>query len=183
MGKKETIRKKYLIKRKKNYFEVNKFFFDPLIKLIRKKFYKKKISISLYYPTKFELNVMKILNIDCIKKMKILLPIIDENQSMNFYKWSKNEVLFVNKFGVLEPIKSKAKVPNVILLPLLAFDKHKNRIGYGKGYYDRYLNKHLKNDKNLLTIGVAFSFQKHHKLPIKNYDKKLNYIITEKGIF
>ena len=42
MGKKETIRKKYLIKRKKNYFEVNKFFFDPLIKLIRKKFYKKK---------------------------------------------------------------------------------------------------------------------------------------------
>ena len=53
MEKKETIRKKYLIKRKKNYFEINKFFFDPLIKLIRKKFYNKKLN------TIKELNLFK----------------------------------------------------------------------------------------------------------------------------
>ena len=55
----------------------------------------------------------------------------------------------------------------------------KYRLGYGKGFYDRY----LKIFKNILTVGVAFSFQKHHKLPINNKDMKLNYILTEKGIY
>ena len=45
------------------------------------------------------------------------------------------------------------------------------------------LNKYLKNNKNILTIGIAFSFQKHHKLPVDKNDVKLNYILTEKGIF
>ena len=68
-----------------------------------------------------------------------------------------------------------------MLVPLLAFDNQKNRLGYGKGYYDRYLNKYLKKNKNILTIGVAFSFQKHNKLPTSNNDVKLNYVLTEKG--
>ena len=68
-------------------------------------------------------------------------------------------------------------------MPLIAYDKSKNRIGYGKGYYDRYLNKYLRlNKKKILTVGVAFSFQKHHKLPINKKDFKLDYILTEKGM-
>jgi 5-formyltetrahydrofolate cyclo-ligase len=102
---------------------------------------------------------------------------------MNFFSWEKNKVLQINKYGILEPVKSKLKIPNIILVPLLAFDKDKHRLGYGKGYYDRYLNKYLKKFKNILTVGVAFSFQKHHKLPINNRDVKLNYILTEKGIY
>ena len=86
------------------------------------------------------------------------------------------------KFGILEPAKAQSKVPNIILVPLLAFDKNKYRLGYGKGYYDRYLNKYLKQFSNLITVGVAFSFQKHHKLPISRNDAKLDFIITEKGI-
>ena len=69
-----------------------------------------------------------------------------------------------------------------MLVPLLAFDSKKNRLGYGGGYYDRYLNRYLKKNKNLLTIGVAFSFQEHNKLPISNSDVKLNYVLTEKGL-
>ena len=66
---------------------------------------------------------------------------------------------------------------------LILSDKSKNRIGYGKGYYDRYLNKYLRlNKKKILTVGVAFSFQKHHKLPINKKDFKLDYILTEKGM-
>ena len=101
---------------------------------------------------------------------------------MNFYKWKKNDILILNKYGVPEPINSKKKIPSIILLPLIAFDKKKNRIGYGKGYYDRYLNKYLKSHKKILTIGIAFSFQKHHKLPVNNKDFKLDYILTEKGL-
>ena len=70
-----------------------------------------------------------------------------------------------------------------MLVPILAFDKNKYRLGYGKGFYDRYLNKYLKKFNNILTVGVAFSFQRHHKLPINQNDFKLNFIITEKGIY
>ena len=81
-------------------------------------------------------------------------------------------MLFVNKFGILEPAKTQIKIPDVILVPILAFDKNRYRLGYGKGFYDRYLNKYLKKFKNILTVGVAFSFQRHHKLPINQ--KMLN---------
>jgi 5-formyltetrahydrofolate cyclo-ligase len=101
---------------------------------------------------------------------------------MNFFHWKKNEVLQINKYGMLEPTGLKESVPDVILVPLLAYDTNKYRLGYGKGFYDRYLNKNLKIFKNILTVGVAFSFQKHPKLPIKNKDVKLNYILTEQGV-
>jgi 5-formyltetrahydrofolate cyclo-ligase len=127
--------------------------------------------------------VLKLFEIDYVTRQTILLPVIEENNSMNFFKWKENDVLFVNKYGMLEPIKSKAVVPNVIIAPLLAFDKKKNRLGYGKGFYDRYLNRYLKKFDNIITIGIAFSFQKYHKLPVKNNDVKLDYILTEKGIF
>ena len=84
---------------------------------------------------------------------------------------------------MLEPYKSKNITPEIIFVPLLAFDSSKNRLGYGKGFYDRYLNKYLKRFKNILTVGVAFSFQKHHKLPKYQKDVKLDFIITEKGMY
>ena len=102
---------------------------------------------------------------------------------MNFFPWKKNNVLFVNEFGMLEPSNTRSKIPNVMLVPILAFDKNKNRLGYGKGFYDHYLNKYLKQFKDILTVGVAFSFQKYHKLPTNHNDVKLDYIITEKGIY
>ncbi len=129
------------------------------------------------------MNVLELLEFNNISAQDILLPIIDRKNQMNFFSWKKNEALFVNEFGILEPSKTKAKVPDVIIVPILAFDKNKYRLGYGKGFYDRYLNKYLKQFKNILTVGVAFSFQKHHKLPINHNDVKLDFIITEKGIY
>ena len=101
---------------------------------------------------------------------------------MDFHTWRKNDILCLNKYGILEPIKSLKVEPSVILVPLIAFDKNKNRIGYGKGYYDKILNKYSNLNKRILSIGVAYSFQKYNKIPINNKDFKLDYIITEKGI-
>ena len=182
MQQKELVRKKYYLLRKKKYYEISKDFFTPFLNLIKSKF-KKKIKLALYYPSTFEINVLRLLDYNYISNHDLLLPVIKENNSMNFFLWKKNEALKVNKYGMLEPFKLKRNVPNVILIPLLAFDKDKYRLGYGKGFYDRYLNKYLKTFKNILTVGVAFSFQKHHKLPINNRDVKLNYILTEKGIY
>ena len=183
MLQKNLIRKKYYLLRKEKYYEISKLFFSPFLDLIKLKFKKKKIKLALYYPSSFEINVLKLLEINFISKQNLLLPVIEENDSMNFFQWKKNEVLKVNKYGILEPNKLIKNVPNVMLVPLLAFDKDKYRLGYGKGFYDRYLNKYLKKFKNILTVGVAFSFQKHHKLPINNMDVKLNFILTEKGIY
>ena len=183
MQQKIQLRKKYFNLRKKKYYDINKEFFLPLLKLIKLKFSKKSIKLGLYYPSNFELNVLKLLEFKNILSKEILLPITDKNNHMNFFSWKKNDALFVNKFGILEPNKTKAKIPDLILVPLLAYDKNKNRLGYGKGFYDFYLNKYLKQFKNILTVGVAFSFQRHHNIPINQNDVKLDFIITEKGIY
>ena len=183
MQQKVKLKKKYLKIRQEKYFNINKKFFSPLLRLIRKKFKKKPIIIALYYPSNFELNVLRVLELKYFSDQTILLPVTEKNSLMKFYPWKKNEVLTVNEFGMLEPLKSKAKIPNVILVPLLAFDKDKFRLGYGKGFYDRYLNKYIKQHKDIMTVGVAFSFQKHNKLPINKNDVKLDFILTEKGIY
>ena len=59
---------------------------------------------------------------------------------MNFYRWSFNEPLKINKYGIPEPITKKI-YPDMLLIPLVAFDKYLNRLGYGGGYYDRYISK------------------------------------------
>ena len=182
MQQKSKLRKKYLKIRKENYFEIDKKFFSPLLKLIKKNIKKKSIKIALYYPSNFELNVLKVLELKYFSDLMTLLPIAEKNNLMNFYQWKKNDALTVNEFGMLEPIKTKAKIPDIIIVPILAFDKDKFRLGYGKGYYDRYLNKYIKLHKDIMTVGVAFSFQKHNKLPINKNDVKMDFILTEKGI-
>ena len=184
MQQKSKLRKKYLKIRKENYFEIDKKFFSPLYKLLKKNIKKKSILLALYYPSNFELNVLKVLELKYFSDQMILLPVAEKNNFMNFYQWKKNDVLIVNEFGMLEPIKTKPKIPDIIIVPMLAFDKDKFRLGYGKGYYDRYLNKYIKQyKKDIMTVGVAFSFQKHNKLPINKNDVKMNFIFTEKGIY
>ena len=64
-------------------------------------------------------------------------------------------------------------------MPLVAFDKNFNRIGYGGGFYDRYIKK-IRKQKKVLTVGFAYSFQKVKKIPTNKYDIRLDFIITNK---
>jgi 5-formyltetrahydrofolate cyclo-ligase len=182
MKHKIAIRKKALINRKKNYFEVSTHFFSPLIKLLRKKCINTTKTLSLYYPSNYEVNVLNLFHLMKKIKIKILLPVTKPNNTMNFIEWQNLDPLKVNKFGMLEPcLINKPLIPDFMLVPLLAFDNNNNRIGYGKGFYDKFLNRFLKKNK-ITTIGIAFSFQKYNKLPVSNLDIKLDYILTEKGI-
>ena len=177
------IRKKAFINRKNKYFEVSDNFFKPLLELLNIKNKNKKNLLSLYYPASYEVNVLKLF--DSIKKTKTktLLPVIKNKNEMSFVEWRYHDPLKVNKFGMLDPcLQVKSLIPDVMLVPLLAFDSLKNRLGYGKGFYDKFLNKFLRNKKKIATIGIAFSFQKYDKLPVTNLDTKLDYILTEKGL-
>jgi len=182
MASKQLLRKKYIRLRKRKYFPVSKNFFFPVIQKFKIILKKKRSKIALYYPAISEVNVLKIMELKLLKKFKILLPVI-KGQQIKFCEWSKIDVMKVNKFGILEPaLYSKYMCPDIILVPLLAYDEKKNRLGYGKGYYDRFLNNLLKKNGNITTVGVAFSFQKHQKIPTSFRDIKLNNILTEKGI-
>ena len=180
MYSKHRLRKRYLSIRKTRYFEISTSFFNPLIQLIKKKFPRQNINLSCYYPASYEVNVLKLFETSKAKNFNILLPILRSKKTMYFGKWEKNDVMKINKFGMIEPLKQLKKIdPNIMLIPLLAFDQNNNRLGYGGGFYDRFLNKFLKKNKKILTIGIAFSFQKHHKLPISVNDVKLDHILTE----
>ena len=183
MYQKNKLRKKILKIRKEKYFDITARSLDILVTYLNKKYKSKKLILSLYYPSNFEFNILKIFENRRFKNFITLLPYVRKNYIMEFYKWDPKDILTVNKFGMLQPMKNKKRFfPNVILLPLLAFDKYKNRLGYGKGFYDKCLNKLIKENKKILTVGIAFSFQKYNNLPNNNKDFRLNYIISEKGI-
>ncbi|MDC0469187.1 5-formyltetrahydrofolate cyclo-ligase [Candidatus Pelagibacter sp.] len=177
---KSAIRKKLISLRKKKYksnIELNP---NKLIELIDKQKLNSKI-IGCYYPFNYELDILNILEALVNKKYILSLPKILKNNEMNFFKWSIYDPLEINTYGIPEPISDKKIDPNILLIPLVGFDNKLNRLGYGGGYYDRYLSK-VKLYKTVLKIGVGFSFQKVKNLPINKYDQKLDYIITEKKI-
>ena len=176
---KSEIRKKILKIRKKEIYKDFKINFKSIIKILKKKKIYGKI-IGGYYPFNHEVNIMEILENFEKKKYLITLPKIKKNNKMDFFSWSIKEPLIVNKFGIPEPSSKEIKYPNILLVPLVAFDKDLNRIGYGGGYYDRYLKK-IKKKKKLISIGLAYSFQKVKKIPINKFDMKLDFIITEKN--
>ena len=180
---KSFLRNKSLLQRKKKYLAVKKFNYNLIFRLIRKHFHNKKITIGGYYPSNYEVNILKFLEEASKKKFKITLPVIKSSNKMSFKSWVFKEPLYVNKFGILEPKNSKKKIiPDLIMVPLVAFDNQLNRIGYGKGYYDRILKKISKVKKNIISLGIAYSFQRCKKIPVNNHDFKLDYIFTEKGI-
>ncbi len=182
---KSFLRKKFLSLRKKNYYKFidHKFDYNLVFKLIKKIFKKKKITIAGYYPSYYEADIIDFLNLAAKKNFKIVLPVIKSSNKMSFMPWNSKDPLYVSKFGTLEPENLKNKiVPDLIMVPLVAFDKNLNRIGYGKGYYDRSLQKINKVKKKLISVGVAYSFQKCARVPIDNNDFKLDYIFTERGI-
>ena len=180
---KHFIRRKSLAKRKKQYFKIKKFNFNLILNLIKKHFKKKKIIIAGYYPSNYEVNILEFLKIANEKRFKIALPIIKPSSQMYFKLWIYKHPLYVNKFGILEPEDTgKEIIPDLILVPLVAFDENLNRIGYGKGYYDRILKKIYKIKKKTMSLGIAYSFQKCKKIPVNKHDFKLDYIFTERGI-
>ena len=183
MKKKDQLRKKFLTLRKRKYFNISNEKFYKLITYIKKKYKtKKNFSIGLYYPSNYEINIFNI--IDNFKKTKVrfLLPRIQDSNVLKFFAWKKNDILSVNRFGIPEPYNTqKSFLPDILFVPLLAYDTNKNRLGYGKGFYDKYLNNLLKLNKKIEAIGIAFSFQKYKKLPTSNFDYQLNNIFTEKG--
>ncbi len=179
--KKIEIRKKFFKLRKNHYLDSRSIDANKLIKLLEKKKTNNRI-VGAYYPYNYEIDILDVLSKLEKKKFDLALPKIKKNNQMNFYSWSFNEPLSINQYGIPEPVLKKKVYPGILLIPLLAFDTKLNRLGYGGGFYDRYLAKN-QNYKKIFKIGIGFSIQKVSKLPINKNDIKLDNIITEKNIY
>ena len=178
--KKSQIRKKFLKLRENKLKKINPINHNNIIKLLKKKGIKGKI-VGGYYPYNNEIDCIQILKKLEKKNYIISLPKIKKNSQMDFIQWSSNDPLVINKFGIPEPSNGKIKFPDILLMPLLSFDAKLNRVGYGGGFYDRYIHR-IKRKKKPLLVGLAYSFQKVKSIPINKYDKKLDFIVTERKI-
>ena len=177
---KKTLRKKILIYRKSNYKNTNLKYY--LLKDILKKFnFSQNIKIGAYFPINYEIDCLEILKKLEESGHKISLPVTRKENKMDFFEWSFKEPLVIGNIGIPEPLSKKKIYPDILLVPLVAFNKYKFRLGYGGGYYDRYIKK-IKKIKKILAIGMAFSFQEVKKLPTTEHDKKLDFIFTESYI-
>jgi len=177
---KSKLRKKILKVREKFNIKNIHIDFNQIIEIIKKEKISKKI-VGGYYPINFEVDDLELLKKFEKKNFNISLPVIKKNFQMDFYAWSFSDPLKINRYGIPEPETKNIVYPDVLLIPLVAFDKNLNRLGYGGGYYDRLIEK-LSKKKNIIKIGLALSFQKIDKVPINAYDQKLDYIVTNKYI-
>tara|TARA_A100001011_G_C13962877_1_gene696033 strand:+ start:171 stop:716 length:546 start_codon:yes stop_codon:yes gene_type:complete len=177
---KKNLRKK-LINLRKNNFREQGITFIQFKKILKKLNLRNKINIGGYYPINSEIECLDILKKLEKNNFKISLPVTKKKNNMDFYKWSFKDPLIVNNRGIPEPVIKKKVYPDILIVPLVGFDKNKFRLGYGGGFYDRYIIKIL-NMKRVITVGFAFSFQETIKIPTDKFDQKLDIILTDKEI-
>jgi 5-formyltetrahydrofolate cyclo-ligase len=142
--------------------------------------YKKSNNIAMFYPLPQEINLFGLFE-DFSKHW--FLPRIDYRLNMEFYEWKPGDKLEANKFGVPEPLAIK-KLDiyslDIIIIPALTVDKSGFRIGYGKGYYDRFLTRIKKNCIKLVPVADELFVE---EIPKDNFDIPANIVITQTKIF
>ena len=171
----------FLIKLRKTKFKERGITFIQFRRILKKLNLKNNINIGGYYPINSEIGCLDILEKLEKNNFKISLPVTKKKNNMDFYEWSFKDSLKVSNRGIPEPITKKKVFPDVLIVPLVGFDKNKFRLGYGGGFYDRYITK-ISKLKNFFTVGFAFSLQEIRKIPVNKFDQKLDYILTNERL-
>jgi len=113
---------------------------------------------------------------------RIAMPrVAGRNLPLDFHLWEPGAKLIAGGFGLSEPSRDWPKLaPDVLIVPLLAFDAAGYRVGYGAGYYDRSL-RGLREQKSITAVGFAFAVQEFPCVPHLEHDERLDWIVTEDG--
>jgi 5-formyltetrahydrofolate cyclo-ligase len=140
--------------------------------------------VAGYSPIRGEIDPAPLMQKLAAKGALLALPVITaRGQSLRFRAWHPHDRLLPGPLGILEPSPAAAEiVPDIVLVPLAAFDRAGHRIGYGAGHYDRTL-AHLHKSKGFAAIGVAFSGQEVATVPALQHDVALDYVLTETKAF
>jgi len=136
--------------------------------------------VSGYSPIRSEIDPAPLLRALAEQGAQLALPaIMARGQSLAFRAWSPNDKLLLGPLGILEPSPAAIEViPDIMLVPLAAFDRAGHRIGYGAGHYD-YTLAHLRKLKHIIAVGLAFAAQEIVAVPALPHDVALDYVLTE----
>lgn len=105
-----------------------------------------------------------------------------QGDKLTFRAWQPGDPLVVGRFSIPEPdAKAKERRPDLILVPLLAFDRDGYRLGYGGGFYDRYLSEH-RAKRTIRAIGIAYAGQRLDQIPHEPTDERLDAVVTEERV-
>ena len=139
--------------------------------------------VGSYVDYNFELSTNSLNKYLIEKKINICLPKINsQSKEINFFKFSTGTKLIKNKYNILEPeVTNEIIFPKLVLVPLLAFNESGFRLGYGGGFYDKYFSS--QEEKDIIKVGLGFSFQKANQIPIESHDQKLDWILTESYLY
>jgi len=141
---------------------------------------------ALYLSAYNEVNTSDITKHFIANKIIFSYPkIIAKNEILEFVQYQQNQAFEANKIfpKILEIKNGKKIIPDFIIIPLLAFDKNKNRLGMGGGFFDRSLAHFATTKHEFYTIGLAYDFQLYDKtLPTDNTDKSLDFIVSASDI-
>ena len=154
--------------------------------------YKKAKNIAFYLPNGGEISLQFLIDLAWLSHKTCYLPVIKDNQQMEFARFSRGDKLVCNKYNIREPQKKSIRISikklDLVLLPLVAFDNECHRLGMGGGYYDRLLHfKRMFNRRNKYMkptlIGVAYDFQRCDTVPTETWDIAVNHIVTDKKTY
>jgi 5-formyltetrahydrofolate cyclo-ligase len=140
--------------------------------------------VSGYSPIRSEIDPVPLMRALAGQGARLALPaVMARGKSLAFRAWSAGDRLMLGPLGILEPSPAAAElIPDIMLVPLAAFDRAGHRIGYGAGHYDFTL-AHVRKGKPIAAIGVAFAVQEIEAVPALPHDVALDYMLTETQAF
>ncbi|HEX3114061.1 MAG TPA: 5-formyltetrahydrofolate cyclo-ligase [Bradyrhizobium sp.] len=140
--------------------------------------------VAGYSPIRNEIDPFPLMRTLAAQGARLALPaVMARGKSLAFRAWSVDDRLTQGPLGILEPSPAAAEViPDIVLLPLAAFDRAGHRVGYGAGHYDFTL-AHLRKLKPVAAIGLAFALQEIELVPALSHDVALDYVLTETKVF
>lgn len=177
--------RKILREERKNILKSQKAVYDKIIseKIIDSVYYKKAKQVLVFASTDEEFDTQYIIEHCRVENKAVYYPVcLDSKGNMEFFKVNSHKDLHIGRYNILEPYTAcepyKPKDNDIIIVPALSADKRKYRIGYGGGYYDRF----LKNF-NGVSICPCYSELYRDNLPTDEYDIKVSIVATDKEVF
>lgn len=140
--------------------------------------------VSGYAAFNSEIDPIRLIETFHCEQARIALPaVLGRGQPLEFRVWQPEDELPKGVLGISTPDETAQTLsPDLVLVPLLAFDDRGYRLGYGGGYYDRSLAG-LRANGNVTAVGLAFEDQRVRNLPVQRHDQRLDWIITEKQAY
>jgi len=139
--------------------------------------------VSGFFPFTTEISVLPLLAKLASEGWTTALPVVlGKNTPLKFRVWTPGEATVAGVWNIPMPPETAAEVlPDVLLVPMLAFDKRGYRLGYGGGFYDLTLRK-LRKIKPIEAIGISYAAQEIDEVPHGDHDEPLDWMLTERGI-